>query len=201
MATSHPIHHVTAFAVIGPHSLDVRFADGVTRTIDFAPVLGGQLFGPLKAPEVFRQVHLDPEVHTLVWPNGADFDPATLHDWPTHASALAERATRWESQIDILRVPRRRVEVELVQGRATAKREGLGQKGISVDLDECTRQNQVLLNLLVCRPGRLGTPGGNVSSGNHSSTSIFWFTRTSQRSSLRAPLLLRPARSGVARGH
>jgi len=30
---------------------------------------------------VFRQVRLDPEVHTVVWPNGADFDPATLHDW------------------------------------------------------------------------------------------------------------------------
>jgi hypothetical protein len=30
---------------------------------------------------LFNQVRIDPEVHTLVWPNGADFDPAMLHDW------------------------------------------------------------------------------------------------------------------------
>jgi len=43
----------------------------------------------------FEQVWIDPEVQTLVWPNGADFDPATLHAWPTHAAALAARARQW----------------------------------------------------------------------------------------------------------
>ncbi|MDQ2899086.1 MAG: hypothetical protein M3Y07_04705 [Acidobacteriota bacterium] len=37
---------------------------------------------------MFNQVHIDPEVNTLVWPNGADFDPATLHDWQDHEQAL-----------------------------------------------------------------------------------------------------------------
>jgi hypothetical protein len=46
---------------------------------------------------LFNQVQIDPEVHTLVWPNGADFDPATLHDWPVHESAFRELARRWET--------------------------------------------------------------------------------------------------------
>jgi hypothetical protein len=87
----HALHRVTDFQVIGPHRLRVSFRDGMVRDIDFQPVLAGSLFGPLRDPEFFKQVRLDPEVHTLVWPNGADFDPATLHDWP-------EAALRWPSE-------------------------------------------------------------------------------------------------------
>jgi hypothetical protein len=32
----------------------------------------------------------------LVWPNGADFDPAMLHDWPKLEEALIARAQKWE---------------------------------------------------------------------------------------------------------
>jgi hypothetical protein len=32
---------------------------------------------------------LDGEIHTLVWPNGADFDPATLHDRLSQAGQVA----------------------------------------------------------------------------------------------------------------
>ena len=93
----HALHRVTDFQVIGPHRLRVSFRDGVVRDIDFQPVLGGALFGPLRDLELFKQVRLDPEVHTLVWPNGADFDPATLHDWPETLPAMAERARAWEA--------------------------------------------------------------------------------------------------------
>ena len=58
-------------------------------------MLEGELFGPLRDPALFKQVRLDTEVHTLVWPTGADFDPATLHDWPQHRAALAARAREW----------------------------------------------------------------------------------------------------------
>jgi hypothetical protein len=42
-----------------------------------------------------RPVRLDSEVHTLAWPNGADFDPATLHDWPDHVQAFVSQARSW----------------------------------------------------------------------------------------------------------
>ena len=59
-------------------------------------MLAGELFGPLRDLNLFNQVMIDREVHTLVWPNGADFDPATLHDWPERVVSLTERAERWD---------------------------------------------------------------------------------------------------------
>lgn len=92
----HPIYRVTQFALVRPYTLVVRFDDDSEQTIDFRPVLAGELYSPLRDSEMFGQVRLDPEVNTLVWPNGADFDPATLHDWPLLEEALIERARRWE---------------------------------------------------------------------------------------------------------
>jgi hypothetical protein len=92
---SHPIHRVTRFSSIGPYTLLVGFADGTEQHIDFRPVLHGPLFGPLQDPETFNAVRLDTMVGTLVWPNDADFDPATLHDWPEVGEDLAARARTW----------------------------------------------------------------------------------------------------------
>lgn len=65
------------------------------QVIDFQVVLEGELFGPLRDASLFDKVRIDPEVHTLVWPNGADWDPATLHDWPEHRPELQRMARRW----------------------------------------------------------------------------------------------------------
>ena len=92
----HPICRVCSFSVVGPYTLRVAFDDGCEREIDFLPVLAGELYAPLLELAQFNLVRLDTEVHTLAWPNGADFDPATLHDWPEHAQALAARAREWE---------------------------------------------------------------------------------------------------------
>jgi len=91
----HEIHRVTAFRQVDTYSLAVSFDDGSQQEIDFEPVLIGPVFGKLRRPAIFAGVKLDPEAATLVWPNGADFDPATLHDWPQVAEELAERARRW----------------------------------------------------------------------------------------------------------
>ena len=92
---SHPLHRVTSFSIVGPYALSVAFADGTEQRIDFKPVLNGALFGPLQDVATFNAVALDAEAGTLVWPNGADFDPATLHDWPEVREELAARARTW----------------------------------------------------------------------------------------------------------
>jgi hypothetical protein len=92
----HPIHRVTGFEIVGPYTIRVSFEDKLEQTIDFAPVLAGELFGPLSDRLFFERVRLDAEAQTLVWPNGADFDPATLHDWPQYAEAFAAQAKLWQ---------------------------------------------------------------------------------------------------------
>jgi hypothetical protein len=91
----HRIYRVESCEVVGPYTLCIKFDDGAEQVIDFAPVLKGELYGPLVDPELFSQVTIDPEVHTLTWPNGADFDPATLHEWPKHIEALRRMAQQW----------------------------------------------------------------------------------------------------------
>jgi Protein of unknown function (DUF2442) len=94
----HPVHRVTAFEIVGPYRIRLAFEDGLSRIIDFSPVLEGELYGPLRDLDQFNAVSIDTEIHTLVWRNGADFDPATLHDWPQHAGAMADLARRWAAE-------------------------------------------------------------------------------------------------------
>ena len=93
----HEIHRVVSFEKVAPFTLLVHFADGISQVIDFGPVLKGELYGPLQDSALFDRVQIDSEVYTLVWPNGADFDPATLHNWPEFAPALKALADNWES--------------------------------------------------------------------------------------------------------
>jgi len=92
----HCIYRVTAFDIVAPYILRIHFDDDTAQTIDFQAVLAGELYRPLRDLSLFNEVRIDPEVHTLVWPNGADFDPATLHDWPLHVDAWIERDKQWE---------------------------------------------------------------------------------------------------------
>ena len=94
---SHPIYRVRSLEIVTPYTLRVRVDDNTEQTIDFRPILAGELYGPLHNLELFKQVRIDPEVETLVWPNGAEFDPATLHDWPANEQAFRELARRWEA--------------------------------------------------------------------------------------------------------
>ena len=70
---------VTGVRVLHPYVIEVTFADGVQRRIDVAPEMYGPVFEPLHDPAYFEQVHVDPDVGTIVWPNGADLSPEFLY--------------------------------------------------------------------------------------------------------------------------
>jgi hypothetical protein len=61
------------------HVVWLRFRDGTAGEIDLSHELQGPVFEPLRDPAAFRQFRLDPEFHTLIWPNGADIAPEHLH--------------------------------------------------------------------------------------------------------------------------
>lgn len=91
----HPIHRVRRFEIAAPYTLVLDFDDGTQQRIDFRPVLEGEVFGPLQDLQVFNAVELDTTFGTVQWPNGADFDPETLHDWPTYRDEFVAMAKRW----------------------------------------------------------------------------------------------------------
>jgi hypothetical protein len=94
---THEIYRVVSFEKVAPFTLKVLFNDETSQVIDFRPVLKGEVYGPLQNQSLFDQVRIDPEVHTLVWPNGADFDPAILHNWSESLPALKALSEKWVS--------------------------------------------------------------------------------------------------------
>ena len=62
----HTICRVTRIEHLGAYELRVDFHDGTTQTIDFAPVLVGEIYGPLRDPALFGQVRIDAEARTIV---------------------------------------------------------------------------------------------------------------------------------------
>jgi hypothetical protein len=70
---------VTAVEPLADYSLRLTFDDGSVRVLDLADELWGPMGEPLRDPAYFRQVRVDPELRTVVWPNGFDLDPDVLH--------------------------------------------------------------------------------------------------------------------------
>lgn len=88
------LHNVMDFRVIGPYRLRVFFEDDTHQDIDFRPVLAGRVFSPLKDLSLFNQVSIEDDL--LTWPNGAEFSPDTLYNWPKRLPALREQTREWK---------------------------------------------------------------------------------------------------------
>jgi hypothetical protein len=79
-ATITEIYRVIDFKLLGDYTIRIKFNDNTEQVVDFEPILQGPVFGPLRDPELFRNLNLNKLFGTLEWPNGADIDPSVLHD-------------------------------------------------------------------------------------------------------------------------
>lgn len=70
---------VIAVQPLEAYRVRLTFSDGVVTEADFSDDLWGPVAEPLLNPEVFRQVRVDEESRTIIWPTGFDPDPETLH--------------------------------------------------------------------------------------------------------------------------
>lgn len=62
------------------YRIAVSFDDGTSGEVDLERELWGEMFEPLRELERFRAFRLDPELRTIVWPNGADLAPEFLYE-------------------------------------------------------------------------------------------------------------------------
>jgi len=73
------IIHVTNVKVVGAHSLDLTFDNGVRKRVNLRPELYGPVFEPLRDSSYFAKAYVDSDSRTVSWPNGADFAPDFLY--------------------------------------------------------------------------------------------------------------------------
>jgi hypothetical protein len=71
---------IVAVTPLEEYKLQLRFEDGAEGVVDLASHLSFRgIFEPLNNLAYFRQVRVDPDLGTVVWPNGADLDPDVLY--------------------------------------------------------------------------------------------------------------------------
>lgn len=96
---SNEIVRIISAKACGPYLLNLKFTDGVHKTVDISNLLKGPIFEPLKDPDEFAKGKLDTVCGTVVWPNGADIAPETLYslmpiDTPSHNNSLQRSAEK-----------------------------------------------------------------------------------------------------------
>lgn len=72
---------VTEVECLDDYRLLLTFDNGDRREVDIAAIVPFDgVFEPLKDVAYFRRVRVDPEIGTIVWPNGADLCPDVLFE-------------------------------------------------------------------------------------------------------------------------
>ncbi len=69
------MHFVKDVKYLSEYKLLLTFEDESLRQVDLAQHLDGEVFEPLKDIGNFKSVHLNSDLDTIVWQNGADMSP------------------------------------------------------------------------------------------------------------------------------
>ena len=88
------IVHVTRVEPLADHHLRLTFEDGVEGEVDLSARRWRGVFAPLEDQVFFEQVELDTALGTIVWPNGVDIAPETLHRWVTEPGSQSTHVSR-----------------------------------------------------------------------------------------------------------
>lgn len=84
--------HIKSAKYITDFKLWIAFDDGTAGEVDLADKLEGPVFEPLRDKAVFAKVSVDPELETVVWPNGADLAPEFLKELHNHQIQPIQKA-------------------------------------------------------------------------------------------------------------
>ncbi|MDF2180156.1 DUF2442 domain-containing protein [Aliiglaciecola sp. CAU 1673] len=72
--------HIKSAKYVADFRLWVAFDDGTAGEVNLEDKLVGPVFEPLKDKSLFAKVAVDPELETVVWPNGSDLAPEFLKE-------------------------------------------------------------------------------------------------------------------------
>ncbi len=72
------ILHVVEARYVRDYVVWLKFNDGAAGEVDLSAELYGPVFIPLQDIEKFKQFSIS--LHTIAWPNGADFAPEFLRE-------------------------------------------------------------------------------------------------------------------------
>ena len=67
-----------------------------SQAINFRPILDGRMYRPLRDLEFFNKGFVSDGIATLTWPNGADFNPDHLYNWPDYEDIYLNRVSEWQ---------------------------------------------------------------------------------------------------------
>lgn len=84
--------HVKSAKYLSGFRLWIAFDDGTDGEVDLEGVLDGPVFEPLRNLNIFKKVAVDPELETVVWPNGADFAPEFLKELHKEQTQLPRKS-------------------------------------------------------------------------------------------------------------
>jgi len=73
------MHKIIAVKPLENYKIEVNYENGVKGRIDLSDIIGKGVFSAIKDTKEFKKVCIDPQTHTVCWPNGIDLCPDSIY--------------------------------------------------------------------------------------------------------------------------